>query len=406
VLIFRDINQRKQTEEALHRSEQQLLQAQKMDAVGRLAGGVAHDFNNLLTTILSYSETLFNKLGEHDPLRQEVEEIQKASKQASTLTQQLMTFSLKQTLQPKVLDLNTVVTEMDGILRRVMGEDIELTTTLGSRLGRVKVDPNQFQQVILNLAINARDAMSMGGKFALETANFKLEEDSGLQGIGITPGYYVMLTVSDTGVGMDLETRSHIFEPFFTTKESNKGMGLGLSTVYGIVRQSNGHIWVYSEPGLGTIFKIYLPVTKDPSEQVAPKSTNNPLLRGHETILVVEDEDGIRSLVRKLLQKSGYSVLEASHGIEALQISEQYQNKIHLLLTDVVMPIMSGRELAEQLTVIRPDMKVLYMSGYTREAIDHHGMLDPGLAFLQKPFSLTTLSQKIREVLEAEVPIY
>ncbi|MEI6042911.1 MAG: response regulator [Chloroflexota bacterium] len=404
VLVFRDITPRKQAEEALRKSEEQLRQAQKMDAVGRLAGGVVHDFNNLLTSILDYSNKLSNKLSEGDPLRQEVEQLQKASQRASTLTQQLMAFSLKQTLQPKVLDLNTIVTEMDGILRRVMGDDIELTTTLGSRLGRVKVDPNQFQQVILNLALNARDAMSNGGKFTLETANIKLDEDSGIQHIRVVPGQYAMLTISDTGVGMDLETRSHLFEPFFTTKEPGRGTGLGLSTAYGIVRQSGGHIWVYSEPGLGTIFKIYLPITSDPDEPAVLKPTSSRLSRGCETVLVVEDEDGIRSLVRKLLQKSGYFVLEASHGIEALQVSEQYEDTIHLLLTDVVMPLMSGRELAERLALVRPNMKILYMSGYTREAIDHHGLLDPGLAFLQKPFTLSVLSQKIREVLEAEVP--
>ena len=366
----------------LRESEEQLRQAQKMEAVGRLAGGVAHDFNNLLMVMRGYGELLLNRLDANDPLRRNAEEIQEAAKRATALTQQLLAFSRKQVLQPKVLELNAVVTEVEKMLRRLIGEDIELAATLDLALGRVKADPGQIEQIILNLAVNARDAMPQGGRLTLRTANVTLDQAYARQHRGARPGPHVLLAVSDTGVGMDAETQSHIFEPFFTTKDAGKGTGLGLSTVYGIVKQSGGTIWVESAPGRGTTFEIYLPLV----EKAAASGELHPALPapppgGTETILVVEDEMSVRRLAAEFLGSNGYTVLEAQDGGEALQVCEEHRGPIHLLITDVVMPGMSGWELAVRLAGRRPEMKVIYMSGYTDDAIVQHGVLEEGIIF-------------------------
>lgn len=380
--------------------EEQLRQSQKMEAVGRLAGGIAHDFNNLLTAILGYSDFVLQGLEDSHPLRQDVEEIQKAGQRAASLTSQLLAFSRKQILDPRVLDLNQVVSDMDKMLRRVIGEDIELVTLFGPELGRVKVDPSQIEQIIMNLAVNSRDAMPHGGKLTIETANIELDAAYSRRHATVTPGAYVMLAISDTGSGMDAETQSRIFEPFFTTKGRGQGTGLGLSTVYGIVKQSGGNIWVYSEVGQGTVFKIYFPRVNQDTEVTRPAaSVPVEALRGSETILLVEDEAAVRNLVREVLGKNGYTVLEAHHGGEALRLAMQHAGPIHLLLTDVVVPQLSGRQLAERLATFRPETRVLYMSGYTDNAIVHHGVLDAGIAFLQKPFTPETLLRKLRFLL-------
>jgi len=390
-------------EDALRQSEEQLRQSQKMEAIGRLAGGISHDFNNLLTAIIGYSEFLLFRLDQEDPLRKYAEEIKKAGERASSLTRQLLAFSRKQVLQPEVLDLNIIVADLDNMLRRLIGEDIELVTLLEPDLGAVKVDPGQMEQVIMNLAVNARDAMPYGGKLIIETANVDLDELYARQHSPIRPGHYVMLAVSDNGCGMDKETLSHIFEPFFTTKEQGKGTGLGLSTVYGIVKQSEGFIWVYSEPGTGTTFKIYLPQVQGAERWPKTSPLTTRMQRGSETILLVEDEEVVRELVGKLLPVNGFTVLAARNGSEALAICQQHKGPIHLLLTDVVMPQMSGRQLAAHLSKLHPEMKVLYMSGYTDDAIIRHGVLEPGLAFIQKPFTIDTMIQKVREVLDSPV---
>jgi CheY-like chemotaxis protein len=340
-------------------------------------------------------------LDEHHPLRNYIIEIDKAGERAGALTRQLLTFSRKQVVQVEVLDLNVVIEEMDKMLRRMIGEDIDLVTVLGKAVGWVKADPGQMEQIIMNLAVNARDAMPQGGKLTIETASVELDEWYARQHAEVTPGSYVMLAVSDTGTGMDKETLSHIFEPFFTTKEQGKGTGLGLATVYGIVKQSGGHIWVYSEVGRGTMFKIYLPRLEETGEAVEPGLARAKLPQGSETILLVEDEAGVRDLILEVLTARGYNVLEARSGAEALHICQQYAGPIHLLLTDVVMPGgMNGRELADRLTSLRPELKVLYMSGYTDEAIVHHGVLDRDTVFLQKPFTPNALERKTREILD------
>jgi two-component system, cell cycle sensor histidine kinase and response regulator CckA len=389
--IVEDVTERRALEE-------QLRQSQKMEAVGRLAGGVAHDFNNLLTVIKGYSELLLDELKESESQREEVEEIRKAADRAAMLTRQLLAFSRQQVLAPKVLDMNSIVSEMDKLLRRLLGEDIGLFTSLEPALGRVKADPGQIEQVIMNLAVNARDAMPRGGKLTIETANAELDETYAHEHVGAKAGSFVMLAVSDNGQGMTEQVRERVFEPFFTTKEMGKGTGLGLSTVYGIVKQSDGYVWVYSEPGVGTSFKVYLPRVDAPIEAAAKKPTTTEL-NGTETVLLVEDEDGVRALVRQVLQKRGYTVLEARSGKDALLECERQQGKIDLLLTDVVLEQMSGRELAEKLSPLRPEMKVLYISGYTDDAIVHHGVLTAGKAFLQKPFTTEALARKIRSVL-------
>ena len=385
--------------------EQQLRHSQKMEAVGRLAGGIAHDFNNLLMVISGYCEFLLERVGTNPALRGPAQEIANASQRATGLTRQLLAFSRKQMLAPKVIDLNTVVTENLRMLERVIGEDIDLVMVPGEELGSVKADPGQVEQVIMNLAVNARDAMPQGGKLTIETANISLDEEYARFHESVKPGDYVMLAISDTGAGMDAETQNHIFEPFFTTK-GLKGTGLGLSTVYGIVKQSEGYIWVYSEPGKGTTFKVYLPRVNYIGEPVSvqPAAAPPKAEYGHETVLLVEDEAKLRGLARQSLEGQGYTVIEAGDGIEAMQQAQGHRGPIHLLLTDVIMPGMNGRELAGQLAPRRPEMRVLYMSGYTENAIGHNGMLDEGINLLQKPFTLAAMKAKVREVLDTPHP--
>jgi PAS domain S-box-containing protein len=403
--VMLDITRRRQAEEALRLSEEQFRQSQKMEAIGRMAGGIAHDFNNLLTAITGYSELTLSGQKLDDRVRGNLEEIRKAAGRAAGLTQQLLAFSRRQVLRPVVLDLNTLLSNVHKMLRRLIGEDVELVTMLGTDLGRVKADPGQLEQVVMNLVVNARDAMPDGGKLTLKTANVELDDDYARAHVPTRPGSYVMLAIADTGVGMDSETLARIFEPFFTTKEQGKGTGLGLSTVYGIVKQSDGFIWAYSEPGRGTSFKIYLPRVEGdvvPALEVVPTPVELP--HGVETVLLVEDEEAVRNLVRTILQEYGYTVLEAYHGAEALRVAIRHEGPIHLLLTDVVMPLMSGRQLADKLAPLRPDMKVIYMSGYTDHTIVHHGILEPGTTFLQKPFTPGALISKLREVLDSAHP--
>ncbi|MFP5213940.1 MAG: PAS domain S-box protein, partial [Acidobacteriota bacterium] len=380
--------------------EEQFRQAQKMEAVGRLAGGIAHDFNNLLTAINGYSDLLLLTLSHGDPLRRNADEIKKAAERAASLTSQLLAFSRKQVLQPEVLDLNHIISDMERMLHRLIGEDIDLVVSLTPGIGHVKIDPGQIEQVIMNLAINARDAMPAGGRLTIETADVDLDEAYCMQHVSVQPGSYVMLAVSDSGIGMDEETFIRAFEPFFTTKEKDKGTGLGLSTVYGIVKQSDGHIWAYSEPDRGTTFKIYLPRIEGGSSRVCPLKCAPSSLLGSETILFVEDDEMVRSIVSESLRANGYTVIEAPHGTEALSLHESCSSPIHLLLTDVIMPGMNGRELAERLVACHAGMKVLFISGYTDKGIVHNGVLDPGTAFLQKPFRMDALARKVREVLD------
>jgi len=384
--------------------EMQLQQSQKMEAIGRLAGGVAHDFNNLLMVISGYSEFLLDRLGPEEALRGPAQEIASAADRATSLTRQLLAFSRKQMLAPKVLDLNEVVTENLKMLTRLIGEDIDLVMIPSAEIGAVKADPGQIEQVILNLAVNARDAMPNGGRLTIETSNVTLDENYARTHAPVEPGEYIMLAISDTGTGIDPETQLHIFEPFFTTK-GTKGTGLGLSTVYGIVKQSGGYIWVSSELGKGTSFKIFLPRVVEIGEAavVQPAVADGARRKnGMETILLVEDEDNLRRLARQFLENQGYNVLEGADGAVAVQICTAHQGPIHLLLTDVIMPGMNGRELAQRITSVRPDIKVLYMSGYTENAISHNGLLDAGITLLQKPFTLPALKAKVREVLDSQ----
>jgi hypothetical protein len=395
---FEDITERKRAERERARLEADLQQAQKMESVGRLAGGVAHDFNNLLTVINGHSDLMLGRLNEGDPLRNSLAEIRKAGGRAADLTRQLLAFSRKQIVEPEPVDLNHLVAETRDMLERLAGEDIELVTALAPGLGPVMADPGQLHQVLLNLVVNAKDAMPGGGSLTIETANVDLDQGYAAAHFEIPPGPYVLLTVSDTGTGMDEETREHIFEPFFTTKGVGKGTGLGLSTVYGIVRQCEGWIWVYSEPGQGATFKIYLPRVEQTPAAAAPPPAPGPL-RGTETVLVVEDQEDVRRLTVEILKNYGYRVLEAALGGDALLLAEQHPGPIHLLLTDVAMPRMTGKELAGRLEPLRPRMRVLYMSGYTENVIAQRGTLDPGVAYIPKPFTPEALALKVREVL-------
>jgi PAS domain S-box-containing protein len=382
------------------RLEEELRQSQKMEAIGQLAGGVAHDFNNILTAIHGYADLLGGELPPGDARQDDVEEIRKAARRAAQLTRQLLAFSRKQVLQPRVLDLNALVENLDKMLRPLLGETVDLKSSLAPDLNAVRADPNQLEQVILNLAINARDAMPQGGKVTIETANVELDENYASRHIAVVPGRYVMLAVSDNGTGMDERTKARIFEPFFTTKAPGKGTGLGLSTVYGIVKQSGGNIWLYSEPGLGTTFKIYLPAA-DASVDDAPAAVPAGTLSGVETVLLAEDDEQLRRLARRALTGHGYTVLEAEGSAAAIVIAGRHAGPIHLLLTDVIIPGMDGRSLAEALRAQRPGLRVLFMSGYADKAIVHHGVLDPSVAYLAKPFTTEAVARKVREVLDA-----
>jgi len=404
--ILMDVTERKAAEatrDRLTMVEEQLRQSQKMEAVGRLAGGVAHDFNNLLTAISGYSDLLLHRLPEYSTLRRDVEEIRKAGDRAAALTRQLLAFSRRQVLQPKVLDLNAVVTNMGQMLRRLIGEDVELSTDLSPSLSRVKVDPGQIEQVIVNLAVNARDAMPGGGRITIATADAELSPAYAVVHPEVRPGPHVLLSVADTGHGMSEETQAHLFEPFFTTKERGKGAGLGLATVYGIVQQSGGHLRVNSAADRGSTFLIYLPrveAAEDGWQGVARPLLPHPS-PGTETVLLAEDEEVVRRFAREILSGNGYKVLEAENGREALLLSEAHRGEIHLLLTDVVMPKMSGRELTERIRPQRPDLRILYMSGYTDDATLRHLVLEEGIPFLQKPFTSEGLARKVREVLDS-----
>jgi PAS domain S-box-containing protein len=394
IRMVEDITERKRLE--IH-----FLQSQKMETVGRLAGGVAHDFNNILTVIKGYSQLSLSQIKEGHPLRGNIEEINRATERGEDLTHQLLAFSRRQIMDLKVLNLNVLVDSLGKMLRRVIGEDIEMVTVLADDLGRVKVDPGQIEQVILNLAVNARDAMPKGGKLTLETANVELDEFYARSRISVTPGRYVMLSVSDTGCGMSPEVREQIFEPFFTTKKEGKGTGLGLSTVYGIIKQSGGNVWVYSEPGQGTTFKIYLPRVEGEADALPYWEDTGQPLKGSETVLLVEDEASVRELAARILREQGYKVLKASNGKEAMRIGRKHiEEKIHLLLTDVVMPQMGGKELYDQFIALHPEAKALFVSGYTDATLTHQAIFKPGAPFLQKPFSPTTLAKKVREVLD------
>ena len=390
ISILRDMTEQKSL-------ENQLRQSQKMEAVGQLSGGIAHDFNNMLGVIIGYSEVITERLPENDPLHKKCEQITKAAQSAASLTRQLLAFSRQQMLEPKFLDLNSIVRNMERMLRRLIGEDINFSTALGPTLGSIKADQGQIEQILINLVVNARDAMPDGGRLRIETSAVELSGEYSKKHLPQLPGSYVLLTVSDTGIGMDAETQARIFEPFFTTKEVGKGTGLGLSTVYGVVRQSDGHIWVYSEPGQGTTFKIYLPRKGQAAETTQSNNRFARTLRGTETVLLVEDEEALRELTRSLLADQGYKVLEAARPERAVEIARRFEGTIHVMLTDMVMPGMNGRVLADTVASIRPEMKVIFMSGYT--GFNHAALTDEKLVLLSKPFTKDNLLSKLQEVL-------
>ncbi len=400
--VMNDITQRKETEHALRRSEAQLRQSQKMEAIGRLAGGIAHDFNNILTAITGYSGLLKKRMGEDHEMFREVEEINKAAQRAADLTSQLLAFSRQQVLQTKILNLNDVVDDMNRMVRRLIGEDVELVTQPGLDLGAVEADPGQIEQVILNLAVNARDAMPDGGKLVILTQNVRIDAAE-IEGVraGVEPGDYVVMSLSDTGTGMNDEVRAQLFEPFFSTKEKGKGTGLGLSTVYGIVKQSDGYITVETAVGEGTTFHVYLPrVENEATATEAVETAFAARSTGTETILLVEDDESVRELASEILAQSGYTVIEACNGVDALEIYNEKPGEVDMLVTDIVMPQMGGKELARQLVDASPDLKVLFLSGYTSAAIVEHGLIDVERNFMQKPFTATDLSRKVRTLLD------
>jgi len=394
-----DITGRKQAEEEKQKLQAQLLQAQKMESVGRLAGGVAHDFNNMLQTILGYSDLSLAQVEATNPVHEGLLEIRKAAMRSADLTRQLLAFARKQTANPKIIDLNDTVSGMLKMLQRLIGEDIDLAWLPGHSLWPVKMDPSQLDQILANLAVNARDAIADTGKITIETENISLDTAYCTGHPDALPGKYVQLMVSDNGCGMDKETTAQIFEPFFTTKEQGKGTGLGLATVYGIVRQNNGFVNLYSEPGQGTTFSIYLPSFISETVPVAETSRTEEPLNGTETVLLVEDDAAILDLGMTVLQRLGYTVLAANTPNMAIQLAQEQEGEIHLLITDVIMPEMNGRELAQRLSSLRPTMQCLYMSGYTANVIAHHGVLDPGIHFIQKPFSIDALGRAVREAL-------
>ena len=395
--IIVDITERKQF-------EWQQQQSRRMEAVGRLAGGIAHDFNNLLTIIKGYTELAAQRKSIPVQVRTDIEHIEDASERAAGLVRQLLAFSRKQVLQPKNLDLNAVVLGLEKLLRRLIGEDIEMKTVVSAGLGTIKADPAQVEQVLMNLVVNARDAMPSGGRIIVETANVDLDKAYASEHVTVKPGSYVMLAVSDTGTGISAETAAHIFEPFFTTKGGTKGTGLGLATVYGIVKQSGGYIWVYSEPGKGATFKVYFPRVDEQAEASTRGSKATSTKRGSETLLLVEDDDAVRELTEEVLSSQGYKVITASGPKQAEEIAAARGKEIDLVVTDVIMPTLSGRELVKRLMAMNPKLRVLYMSGYTDNVIAQGGVLEEGLAFLQKPFTPRTLTQKVREVLDTAVP--
>ena len=398
--IARDITYRKRAEAEKGKLQAQLQQAMKMEAVGRLAGGVAHDFNNLLTVVTGYSELLLQQIGKESSLHREVEEIQRAGERAASLTQQLLAFSRKQIIEPKVVRLDRLVAEVQTMLTRLIGEDIALQTATGESPGSVKIDPGQFQQILMNLVLNSRDAMPGGGKIVIETANVDLDESYCATHPYVTPGRFVMLAISDTGQGMSDEVKEHVFEPFFTTKERGRGTGLGLATTYGAVKQSGGSIEVSSEVGIGTTIKIYLPRVEEDASPPVKDGRPQDMRGGSESVLLVEDEDAVRNLGVQILERLGYRVLQARNGAEAIALAQGYGDRIDLLLTDVVMPGMSGRELATALVLQHPEMRVLYTSGYTDDAIGKHGVLDEGVSFIGKPYTPLALARKVREVID------
>ena len=401
-----DITDRKQAEQEKAKLEEQFHQAQKLDSIGRLAGGVAHDLNNLLSPILGYGEMLLSDAAGNGATEKPLQQIVNAGKRARDLVRQLLAFSRKQALQYKNFDMNTLLRDFEKLLRRTIREDVSIRMNLAESLPLIKGDVGQLEQVVMNLAVNAQDAMPDGGHLTIETARVELDESYSEEHKGVNPGPYVMLMISDTGCGIDSDTREHLFEPFFTTKEKDKGTGLGLATVYGIVKQHGGNIWVYSEPGLGATFRVYLPVSTDSpeSDEADSRTLSESELYGSETILVVEDNSQVRNLTRSLLRRQGYKVLAAENGKEGISMMDQHEGPVHLLLTDVIMPDMNGKQLFERISQTYSGVKVLFMSGYTDNVIAHHGVIDPGVQFIQKPFSMKGLAAKVRETLDRGNP--